>query len=206
MPIPEVSPATITALRRSIPTLRCFSFAFHCFSPNREKEGRTTKMSPKNLQPPRKKLQNRGTLLPRRVAVWVAACGRLNALSQVVWTAAVNTRIQAARHCSGTSIEKHTDTNTEKYSHTNTNDGRHLKAPIAPLRGVNGFVGNKNSNYKIIYHQHKWLTDRVFFIAPPSKQPPHQKNKVLTREQAWSRIARLSVICQHDKMASCTRI
>ena len=73
----------------------------------------------------------------------MAACGRLNALSQAVWTAAVNTRIQAAEHCSGTNTEKHTDTNTEKYSHTNTNDGRHLKAPIAPLRGVNGIVGNK---------------------------------------------------------------
>ena len=54
MLIPAVSPATIAALRGSIPTLRCFSFAFHCFSPTREKEGRTTNMSPKNLLLPRK--------------------------------------------------------------------------------------------------------------------------------------------------------
>ena len=144
MPIPAVSPATITAFRGSIPTIKGASLSpFTVFSPNREKEGRTTKVSPKNLQSPEKKLQNRGTLPPRWcVAVWLAACGRLNALSQAVWTAAVNTRIQATEHCSGTNKEKHTDTNTEKYSHTNTNDGRHLKAPIAPLRGVNGIVGN----------------------------------------------------------------
>ena len=55
MPIPAVSPATITAFRGSIPTIKGASLSpFTVFSPNREKEGRTTKMSPKNLQSPEK--------------------------------------------------------------------------------------------------------------------------------------------------------
>ena len=60
MPIPAVSPATITAFRGSIPTIKGASLSpFTVFSPNREKEGRTTKMSPKNLQSPEKTAKSR---------------------------------------------------------------------------------------------------------------------------------------------------